>query len=69
MNLQLLVNGYCLPVAQLGPDFLLLNTPINHAPTSAIVIMQVDQNERRWNIRLPEGISAESQRVQIAAAA
>lgn len=69
VNIRLLVNGLSLPVAQLGPDFLLMDTPINHAPTTATVVMQVDQSERRWNIHLPNGISAENKRVQIAAAA
>lgn len=66
VNLRLLVNGLSLPVAQLGPDFLLLDHPVDHAPAEAAVVMQVDQSERRWNVRLPEGISANSQRVPIA---
>lgn len=65
--MQLLVNGFTLPVSQLGPDFLLVNTPVNHAPGSATVVMQIDESERRWNVRLPHGMSAESKRVQIAA--
>lgn len=69
VNLRLLVNGFFLPVAQLGPDFILLDAPVNHAPTAATVVMQVDQSERRWNVRLPNGISAENKRVQITAAA
>ncbi len=69
VNLQLLVNGFCLPVSQLGPDFLLLDTPINHDPTFATMVMQIDQTERRWNVQLPNGISSKSQRVQITAAA
>ncbi len=69
MNLRLLVNGLSLRVAQLGPDFLLMDAPVNHEPAAATVVMQVDQNERRWNIHLPNGISADNKRVQIAAAA
>lgn len=65
--MQLLVNGFTLPVSQLGPDFLLVNTPVDHAPGSATVVMQIDESERRWNVRLPQGMSAESKRVQIAA--
>jgi hypothetical protein len=66
VNLRLLVNGLSLPVAQLGPDFLLVDAPVNHAPAVATVVMQVDQTERRWNVHLPNGISADSQRIQIA---
>lgn len=66
--MNLLVNGLILPVSQMGPDFVLLNAPVNHAPAAATVVMQVDENERRWSVRLPKGISAENKRVQIAAA-
>ncbi len=65
--MQLLVNGFPLPVSQMGPDFVLVNTPVNHAPASATVVMQVDESERRWNVHLPQGISAENKRVQIVA--
>ena len=67
MNLSLLVNGLTLPVSQLGPDFVLLNAPVNHIPAAATVVMQVDENERRWNVHLPKGISEGNKRVQIAA--
>ncbi len=65
----LLVGGGCLPVVQLGPDFLLLDQPFDHPPADASVVLQVDQTERRWNVRLPHGISAGSKRVAIAASA
>jgi hypothetical protein len=51
----------------MGPDFLLVDAPINHPPGDASVILKVDESERRWNVRLPDGISAESKRVAIAA--
>ena len=66
--MHLLVNGLSLPVAQMGPDFILLDSPINHPPTAASMVLQVDQKERRWNIHLPNGISAKSNRVEIATA-
>ena len=66
--MRLLVNGTSLPVAQLGPDFLLLKSPIDHPPADATVVLCMDENERRWQVRLPEGIAAESRRVVIAKA-
>ena len=51
----------------MGPDFLLVDAPINHPPGNASLILQVDQSERRWDVNLPEGISAASKRVAIAA--
>jgi hypothetical protein len=53
-------------VAQLGPDFLLVDNPVDHAPAVAAVVMQVDESERRWNVRSPHGISADNTQVPIA---
>ena len=66
VQMRLLVDGSSIPVAQMGPDFLLVDAPINHPPRKASLILQVDQSERRWNVHLPEGISAASKRVAIA---
>lgn len=65
--MRLLVNGSSIAVAQMGPDFLLVDAPINHPPGNASLVLQVDQSERRWDVNLPEGISAVSKRVAIAA--
>jgi len=67
--MHLLVSGRRLPVTQMGPDFLLVESPADHPPTAASVVLQVDQNERRWNVLLPQGISAGTKRVAIAAGA
>ena len=67
--MRLLVNDLSLSVAQMGPDFLLLDAPADHPPTDARVVMQVDQSERTWNVHLPHGISAGTKRVTIAAGA
>ena len=64
----LFFNGTSLPVAQLGPDFLLLDSATDHPPCDASIVLRVDQSERRWKLRLPRGISASSRRVAIAPA-
>lgn len=61
--MRLLVSGLSLPIAQMGPDFVLLDEPVNHGPATATMVMQVDKSERRWNVHLPNGISAKSARV------
>ena len=66
VKMLLLVGGGRIPVAQMGPDFLLLDKPFDHPPADASVILQVDHSERSWNVRLPHGISASSKRVAIA---
>ncbi len=65
--MRLLVNGCSIAIAQMGPDFLLVDPPFDHPPGDATVVLQVDQSERRWSVRLPNGISASSKRVVIAA--
>ncbi len=67
--MRLMVNGSSLAITQMGPDFLLLDSPSNHPPGKASVIMQVDQSESRWNVQLPKGISADSKKVLIATCA
>jgi hypothetical protein len=66
VKMRLLVNGDTLRVAQMGPNFLLLDSPINHPPAEAIMVLRVDESETRWPVRLPDGISAGSKRVAIA---
>jgi len=65
VNMCLLVNGASIPVAQMGPDFLILEKAFEHPPVQAIMVLQVDQSERRWPINLPNGISSASKRVVI----
>ena len=66
--MKLLVNGSSLSVTQMGPDFLLVTAGIDHPPAEATLVMQVDESERQWNVRLPNGISSDSKRVIISAA-
>jgi hypothetical protein len=68
VTMRLLVNGFSMSVAQMGRDFVLVNSPVSRPPTTACLILEVDQTERRWNARLPEGISADARKVAIAAA-
>ena len=67
VKMRLLVNGGSIPVVQMGQDFLLVDAPFDHPSGDASLVLQVDQSERRWNVRLPNGISADSKRVAIAA--
>ena len=65
--MQLLVNGSELPIAQMGPDFLLLDKTIDHPPVMASIVFTVEGHERRqWQVWLPEGLAAGRERVVIA---
>ena len=67
VKMKLLVNGSSIPVAQMGPDFLLVTEAIDHPPANASIVMQVDETERRWDVRLPQGISLGCKRIAISA--
>jgi hypothetical protein len=60
VRIDLILNGDSIPVAQLGPGFLLLDAPNDHPPGLASIFLRVDQSEERWNVHLPKGISADS---------
>jgi len=66
--MHLLIDGATVSIGQLGPDFLLLKTSFDHPPVNATIFLSIDGNERQWEVRLPEGISAGSRRVVIAKA-
>jgi hypothetical protein len=68
IEMQLLVNGVTLSIGQMGPDYLMLDASIDHPPTNATIVFSVDGNERRWTVRLPEGLSMDRERVVIAKA-
>jgi hypothetical protein len=58
VRIQLNVNGFALNVAQLGPDFITVRDALEHPPAEGEIVMSVDGKVRRWNVFLPEGISA-----------
>ena len=64
--MQLYVNGEALPIAQLGPDFLILKSPCEHPPARAEIVMSIDGNEKRWKVHLVEGIAVGHRKTRIA---
>jgi hypothetical protein len=65
VEMRLIVNGASISITHMGPDFLLIESASDHLPGDATIILQVDQSERRWNVRLPDGICPGSKRVAI----
>jgi hypothetical protein len=51
----------------MGPDYIIVNSDADHPPCDASIILQVDDSERRWDVRLPDGISSRSKRVALSA--
>jgi hypothetical protein len=69
VRITLLLDGHSVPVAQLGPGFLILDAPGNHPPGEGRLVLRVDQSERTWSVRLPNGICSGSKRVAISGVA
>ena len=65
VKMRLLLNGSSIPIVEMGPDFLVLESATEHPPGDATLELCVDANERRWKVRLPEGISGGSRTVAI----
>ncbi|MSU80309.1 MAG: hypothetical protein EXS16_19730 [Gemmataceae bacterium] len=66
--MSLSVNGFVLPIAQLGIGFMILDKPVEHDPATAEISMSIDGRERRWNVYLPDGITPTEPKTRIAAA-
>jgi hypothetical protein len=66
VRMRLLLEGRHFRIAQMGPDFLLLESPCDHPPSRATIEMQVDDSHRTWEVDLPKGIKAGEPRVCLA---
>jgi hypothetical protein len=66
VTMCLIIDGESIPIAQMGPDFLLVDSAIDHPPGEATIVLQVDDSERRWQVRLPDGTSRDSKRIALA---
>jgi hypothetical protein len=65
VHIQLNLTNLSIPVAQLGPDFIILREGVNHPPTEAEMVLWVDESESRWTVFLPEGLRDDLVRIPI----
>ena len=56
VRIHLHVNGFVLPVALLGPEFLVLRTRVDHPPCDAVIATSIDGQESRWAVYLHQGM-------------
>ena len=68
VKMNQLRHGTSIPVVQLGPDSLLLETASEELPGETNLVLGVDRNELSWCVNLPDGITTASKRVAIAGA-
>lgn len=66
VEMRLFINGASLGITHMGPDFVLVESPIDFAPGAASILLKVDDSESRWDVRLPNGVSKDSNRVALA---
>jgi hypothetical protein len=65
VHIILLLDDLSLPVAQLGPNFLVLKDRINHPPADAEIAMTIDGHEERWQVHLNDGVKATERKTRI----
>jgi hypothetical protein len=66
VKMSLIVNGASIPITHMGLEFVLLEFASDHPPCEASIILQVDESESQWKVKLPHGISKDSKRVALA---
>ena len=64
--MRLIVNGTGIGITHMGRDFILVETPAEHPPCEAFILLMVDHSKSRWKVKLPDGMSRASKRVALA---
>jgi hypothetical protein len=67
VRMRLRLNGHSFRIAQMGPDFLFVESPSDHPPTRAVIDLQVDDVHRSWEVNLPNGMRGVDERVVLSA--
>ena len=68
VKMRLIINGTSIPINQMGPDFLFVDSASDYPPGEATIVLQIDDSHREWQVRLPDGISRNSHHVPLALA-
>jgi hypothetical protein len=66
VRMELRLNGHILPIAQLGPDFLVPANPVDQPPAEGEIALSIDGQESRWSVWLDDGMSLLQRRTRIA---
>jgi len=64
VRLHLVIGGQEFELGQIGPDRIILRESIEYPPGPAEVVMHVNDIEDRWQVYLPNGITANSREVR-----
>ena len=60
IRLELLVDGRSIQLSQIAPEFVIFSQPTELPPCTGVVLMHVDEAERRWKVELPIGATPAS---------
>ena len=66
--MELRVNGLVLPIAQMGPGFVVMDNPIDHPPADAEIFLNIDGSKSNWRVHLVEGISPQRRKTKVTSA-
>jgi len=67
VRMRLQFAGQTFRIAQMGADFLFVESTIDHPPGAGRIELQVDASHRAWDVFLPDGMRASEERVALAA--
>jgi hypothetical protein len=68
VQMRLLIGGHSLRVAQMGPNFLILDDTADYPPGNAEIVLSVDGQAERWTVHLPNGLHAGQKEVLVSKA-
>ena len=67
VKISLILDDWELPADEFGPDFLLLKEPVGAKPVQGRLLLEVNGEQRAWNVELPDGLPIKSPRVRVRA--
>lgn len=65
VKMHLELNGVIYPVAQMGPDFLILKQDLSVQACTGEVVIEVDGSIQSFPVEFPNGVKAVNKRIQL----
>ena len=65
VSMWMVVDGCSIPIAQMGPDFLIIRESVEFPPSDAEITLRVDGHEEHWAVKLPEGVRPGQTRTRV----
>jgi hypothetical protein len=66
VKMRLIIDGTSIRIRQMGSDFLFVDSDRDYPPGEATIVLDIDDSHREWQVRLPDGVSKNSERVALA---